>query len=84
MTAVDWERYRAGFAARVAQEAFLDAERGYWERRARMLEWAMPQPGEFRGQATTEELLARRAQLQAEAQACRNRARVSLIGGDEW
>lgn len=84
MSPTDWDHYRAGFAARVAQEAFLIAEAGYWERRARLLEWAMPQPGEFRGRATVEELMARRAELQREAQACRNRARISPIGGDEW
>ncbi len=70
------------FQARVCREAIREAEAATWERRAAMLEWARPRPGDWHGQATREELRARYDRLTEQAQACRNRARVSLIGGD--
>ena len=68
------------FQARVCREAILEAEAATWERRAVMLEWARPRTGDWHGQATRAELRARYDLLTAQAQACRLRARVSLLG----
>ena len=73
----------AHFQARVCREASAEAEAATWERRAAMLEWARPRPGDWHGQATGEELRARYDRLTAEAQACRNRAIVSILGGED-
>lgn len=82
MNALD--TYRAGFAARVAQDAFHEATATYWRRRAHALEQAMPRAGEYHGRATPAELKERAARLREEVQACRNRARVAQLGGDPW
>jgi hypothetical protein len=67
---------------RVIREAILSAEAAHWIRRADTLEWARPRAGDWHGGATREELRSRYDRLTEEAQACRNRARVSVIGGD--
>ncbi len=72
------------FQARVCREAIADAEAATWERRAVMLEWARPRPGDWPGGATREELRVRYDRLTEEAQACRNRAAVSVLGGGDW
>lgn len=72
------------FRQRVLQDALCEAMAHYWRRRAAMLEWAMPRPGEFHGRATRAELEARRDRLRVEADACRNRARVAEFGGEDW
>jgi hypothetical protein len=66
---------------RVIREAILSAEAAHFDRRAEMLEWARPKAGDWHGRATREELRERYDRLTEEARACRNRARVSLIGG---
>jgi hypothetical protein len=70
------------FQARVCREAILSAEAAHFVRRAETLEWARPRAGDWHGRATREDLRARYDRLTEEAQACRNRARVSVIGGD--
>jgi hypothetical protein len=70
------------FAARVMREGIRDAEAAQWLRRAETLEAARPKAGDWHGRATREELRERYDRLTEEAQACRNRARVSVIGGD--
>jgi hypothetical protein len=70
------------FQARICREAILDGEAATWRRRAEMLEWARPRPGDWHGRATREELRARYDRLTEEARACRNRGSISLIGGD--
>jgi len=70
------------FALRVIREGILDAEAAHFMRRAEMLEWARPRAGDWHGSSTRAELRARYDRLTEEAQACRNRARVSVIGGD--
>ena len=72
------------FRARVLQDALSEATANYWRRRARMLDWAMPKPGEFHGRATRADLEARCARLRAEAAACRNRAAIAELGGAPW
>lgn len=71
--------YVEHFRARVAAEALMSAHAATWERRAEALELARPRPGDFRGRATDADLAARDARLAAQAQACRNRAAVSLL-----
>ena len=69
------------FRLRVIREGILDAQAAQWLRRAEDLEAARPKAGDWHGNATREELRARYDRLTEEAQACRNRARVSVIGG---
>lgn len=68
------------FQRRVLNEALLDASATYWRRRAAMFEWARPRPTDYPGRATPAERRERDARLAALAQACRNRAEVSIIG----
>lgn len=70
------------FSRRVVIEACRDADSAQWIRRAETLEAARPRAGDWHGRATREELRARYDRLTEDAQACRNRARVSVIGGD--
>lgn len=72
------------FRWRVVQDALCEATAAYWRRRAELLEWAMPKPGEYIGEATRDELNARWCRLRQEAEACRNRARVAELGGEPW
>ena len=59
---------------RVVQDALNDALACTWRRRAELLEWARPRPGEYVGQVTADELAARDRRLAAQAQAARNKA----------
>lgn len=72
------------FQRRVVREAIRDAEAATYLRRAAQLEDARPRAGDWHGGATREDLRRRYDRLSADAQACRNRARVSLLGGEEW
>lgn len=66
---------------RIFRDIWQEAQSGYWERRADLLEFALPRPGDFTGAATSEEMEARRRRLQASIEACRNHARI-LRGGE--
>jgi hypothetical protein len=70
------------FTLRVIREAIRDAEAEQWLRRAETLEAARPKACDWHGRATRDELRERYDRLTEEARACRNRARVSVIGGD--
>jgi hypothetical protein len=70
------------FRKRVAQDALAEATARYWNARAAVFESVLPQPGDFTGNATPQEVEAGRRRIIECAQACRNRASVSLIGGD--
>lgn len=70
------------FRARVVQDALTEATAHYWRRRADTLEAARPRPGDFTGKATSDEIAAVDRRLTAAARACRERAAVSLLGGD--
>jgi hypothetical protein len=72
------------FAERLLQEAIDDARAATYLRLAETLEWARPREGDFHGKATHEELRARYDRLTEQAEACRNRAAVALLGGEEW
>ncbi|CUR54661.1 conserved hypothetical protein [metagenome] len=69
---------------RFMQDALSEATAVYWRRRAAQFEWARPKPGEHHGQATPQQLRERDERLRDEAEACRNRARVALLGGEVW
>ena len=70
----------AHFQARVLADCLSEATADYWERRAREFEAAAPQPGDFNGRATPEDLEARRRRCLSTAAACRARAAVEGPG----
>lgn len=70
------------FQHRVLQDALNEATATYWLKRAEDFERARPRPGEFRGQARAEDLAEADARCAAIAQACRERAEVSLFADD--
>ncbi len=73
----------AHFQARLIADALNEAEAAYWRRRAQVLRWAQPRPGEFHGRATREELRESWHRLEEQAQACEHRARVAAAKGGE-
>ncbi len=72
------------FRHRVLQDALSEATAAYWRRRAQILRWAQPRPGEYAGHSTPEQLRDRWQRLEEQAVACENRARVAMYGGEEW
>lgn len=75
--------YVEHFQKRVVQDALAEATAAYWHRRANQFEAVLPRPGDFTGDATPEQLEARHRRITECVQACRHRAAVSLIGGEE-
>ncbi|MGB3763220.1 MAG: hypothetical protein WA966_08355, partial [Ornithinimicrobium sp.] len=75
----DLEEYVEQFRGRVVQEALAAATASFWRHRAAQFEDARPREGDFTGRATTEDLAAADHRMAETAQACRNRARISLI-----
>ncbi|MDN5978109.1 hypothetical protein [Acidipropionibacterium jensenii] len=69
-------------ALRLLQEALLDGDVRYWERRAKDFEWARPRPGEWLGQSTEAERAERDQRLAETAQACRAKAEFVRRYGD--
>ena len=65
---------------RAAEEALSDALASTWRRRAELLEWARPRPGEYAGGATAAELAERDRRLARQAEACRNKATLLETG----
>lgn len=65
---------------RAAQEALSSALACTWSRKAEMLEWARPRPGDFTGSATPSEIAEHDRRLAAQAQACRNKAALLELG----
>lgn len=76
MTAVDLREP----AARIVQDILTEATARHWERRAAVIEWAAPKPGDFNGRATRAELNARSQRCREAAAACREHAQI-LLGG---
>jgi hypothetical protein len=64
------------FAARVIQDALMEAEAAYWSRRAMALLDARPRPGDYAGHATKEQLRERHSALSALAATYQARARA--------
>ena len=62
------------FAHDLLVDAFTDASRAYWLRRAAELEAARPRRGDFTGNATPQSLSAAWDRLTQAAAACRARA----------
>jgi hypothetical protein len=73
----------AHFQARVVQDALAEASYAYWMRRAEQLEAALPRPGDYPGRAPKEEREARRASVEARAQACRQHVELLRILEEE-
>lgn len=63
---------------RVLQDALAEGLAVTFERRAALLEWARPRPGDFVGRAAPAELAARDARLRADADRCRRHAALLL------
>lgn len=68
--------YVEHFQARVIQDAIASAHAGQLIRRAEQFEAARPQPGDFHGLATREDLSRRWRELTAIAEALRAKAAV--------
>lgn len=66
--------------ARVLQDALSEATAAYWRRRAQWFRWAAPRPEDYTGQATPEELDARRQRLLGLAEQCERRAQLEKAG----
>lgn len=73
------EQYVEHFRARVLQDALNEATASYWIGRAEAFEAARPRPGDFTGNATRDDLREQWNRLTETANACRARARVSLL-----
>ena len=64
-------------------DALLQAEPGYWRRRADEFEAARPRPGDYTGRLSPERIQAIDERLAAKAQACRNHATLLASHHDE-
>jgi hypothetical protein len=71
------------FRARVLQDALTEATAQYWIHRAQQFEAAAPQPSDYNGQASYEQLLEAWAQCLATAFACRRHAELIMQGRPE-
>jgi len=65
---------------RAVQEAVGNAAAFTWTRRAELLEFALSREGDFRGQATDEQIAERDRRLAAQVAACRHRAELLTSG----
>lgn len=81
MNLADLPEYVEHFRQRILQDALTEATAAYWVRRAWQYERARPQPGQFTGQATAQEIAALDADLATKALNCRRKARL-MLGGD--
>ncbi len=68
---------------RVLQDALAEATSAYWCRRADQFEWARPTLDDFAGNATDTQRRAKWHELAAVARACRARASIALIQGND-
>ena len=64
------------YAVRMLEDAITEAMPWHWTRRAEQLESARPRPGDYRGQATAEDLAERHERLTEQAEACREHAEL--------
>jgi hypothetical protein len=65
---------------RAVQESVNNARACTWTRRAELLEFALSREGDFRGQATDEQIAERDRRLAAQVAACRHRAELLTSG----
>lgn len=72
------------FRRRVLQDALAEATAAYWLRRVEMFEWAKPRLNDYPGRATRQDLGAAWRRCDEIARGCRGRARVSILGGEDW
>jgi hypothetical protein len=66
------------FRARILQDALTEATAQYWLRRAGQFEAAAPQPTDYNGHATEEELAKAWVQCQTAAITCRRHAELIM------
>lgn len=74
----------AAFQRGVLLDAYLEADRLYWLRRATALKTAGPRPGDFTGQATNQDLAEYAGGVDRAAQACRSRASMTETARDDF
>lgn len=72
--AVPTDDYLVAFQRRILQDAFLEADKAYWLRRATMFDDARPRPGDFTGAATAADIEEQWTRMTMLGQACRIRA----------
>ena len=65
---------------RAVQEAVSNAAAYTWTRRAEAYESALSRDGDFRGQATAEQIAERDRRLAAQARACRAKSTLLQLG----
>jgi hypothetical protein len=65
---------------RAVQESVNNARACTWTRRAELLEFALSREGDFRGQATAEQIAERDRRLAGEARACHAKATLLSSG----
>lgn len=66
----------SAFRERFLADLLTQGMATFYERRARVLEWAAPRPGDFVGRATPQQLAAQSARCRETATAFRNKAAV--------
>jgi hypothetical protein len=71
------------FRARILQDALTEATAAYWLRRAEQFEAAAPQPTDYNGHATEEELAKAWVQCKTAAITCRRHAELISQGRPE-
>lgn len=69
------------FRRRVIQDAMTEATASYWERRARQLSQAKFVQGDYVGWLTVEQVKAHDDRIQAQVDACLNKARLIRLDG---
>ena len=72
--AVHLDHFRAQILARSLQDGLAEFLPDYWLRRAEAWEAARPRPGDYRGNATPDQLRAADARCAQIAENCRNHA----------
>jgi hypothetical protein len=71
------------FRARILQDALTEATAAYWLRRAEQFEAAAPQPTDYSGHASQEQLTKAWVQCQTAASTCRRHAELIMQGRPE-
>jgi hypothetical protein len=71
------------FRARVLQDALTEATAAYWLQRAEQFEAAAPQPTDYRGSASSEQLTDAWVRCMTTVAACRRHAELIIQGRPE-
>lgn len=69
------------FVRRIFQDALTEATASFWERRAKVFEWAAPRVGDYMGRASLAELTESLRRCNCDAARCRVHAHLLRGGG---